>query len=76
MFVIVHKPFCRFRAQQLRIGFLVPRVVDLQEHHHRVIFVNDVVAVDWVAPDEVAEPEKHLRLHVVLQSEHVLAAGL
>ena len=50
MFVIVHKPFCRFRAQQLRIGFLVPRVVDLEEHHHRVIFVHDVVAVDGYRP--------------------------
>ncbi len=61
---------------KLRIRFLVARVVDLEEHHHRVIFVNDVMAMYGVSPDKVAESEKHLRLHVVLQSEHVLAPRL
>src|SRR5918998_1472898 len=38
--------------------------------------MNDVMAMNWVAPDKVAEAEKHLSLHVVLQSEHVLAPRL
>ncbi len=52
---------------RLRIGIRVSGVVDLHEHHHRVVFMNDVVAVDRVAPDEVTKTEEHLRLHVVLQ---------
>ena len=35
----------------------VADVVDVKPQHHRVVFVNHVVAVHRVAPHEVAEPE-------------------
>src|SRR5215207_8292562 len=76
MFFVIRpilSPVCRRR---LRIRFQVPGVVDFEEHHHRVVFVDDVVAVHREQTLEVAEAEVELGLHVVLKPEHVLAPRL
>ena len=39
-----------------------------------MVFVNDVMAVDWVSPDEIPEAKEHLCLHVMLQPENILAS--
>ena len=55
---------------------VVSNVVDYAEHHHGVVFVNHVVAVQGELAFEVAETEVHLRFHVVLQPENVFPAFL
>src|SRR5262245_48011629 len=52
---------------------VVALVVHPEEHHHRVVLVNDVVAVNRVVPAEVAEAEEQLDLLVEAQAEDVLA---
>src|SRR5687768_10775466 len=49
---------------------------DLPDEHHRVIFVDDVVAVERILADEIAEPEERLRMHVVLEPDDVFATVL
>ncbi len=59
---------------RLRFRLVVPDIVDYAEHHHGVVFVDHVVTVQREPPDEVAETEIDLRLHVVLQPENVFPA--
>jgi hypothetical protein len=54
---------------------VVAHVIDSGQQHHRVIFVNHVVTVQWEPPDEVTETEKHFCFHVVLQPENILPAS-
>src|ERR1051325_3855179 len=54
----------------------VAHVVDVKPQHHRVVFVNNVVAVHRVAPHEVAEPEVERDVVILTESYDVLAAAL
>src|SRR5688572_2053711 len=62
-----------YHMERLRLGPVIANIVDLAEHHHRVVFVDHVVTVQRDSPDEVAETEVHLRLHVVLQPENIFS---
>ena len=55
---------------------VVPHVIYVEPQHHRVVLVNRVVAVHWVAPDEVSEAEEDLDIVVLTQPHDVLAAPL
>ena len=43
--------------RRLRVRLVVADVVDESEHHHRVVFVDHVVTVQWEPPNEIAETE-------------------
>ena len=53
----------------------VPDIVNVEPQHHRVVFVNRVVTVKWIAPDEIAEPEEQFDVIVLSQPHGVLAAS-
>ena len=54
----------------------VAGIVYVEPQHHRVVFVNRVVAVHGVAPDEVAEAEEQFDIVVLSQPHDILAAPL
>src|SRR5687768_4794569 len=55
---------------------IVSHVVDIKAQHHRVVFVNRVVAVHRVTSDKVAEPEVDLYVVTLAESYNVLTAAL
>ena len=54
----------------------IPDIINVESQHHRVVFVNHVVAVHWVAPHEVAEAEEQFDVIVLSQPHDILAAPL
>src|SRR6185503_3966374 len=55
---------------------VVPDIVNVESQHHRVVLVNDVVAMHWVTPNEIAEPEKQFDVIVLTQPHDILPAPL
>jgi hypothetical protein len=64
---------CKTVLDALGQKFVVAFGFDFPSKHHRVIFVDHVVAVHWVAAVEVAEAEEELDALVRLQARHVFA---
>src|ERR671922_1498180 len=62
------------RSMSSRLDEVVAHVLHLPEQHHRVIFVNRVVAVHRVPAPEVAEPHDELDFFVEPEPYHVLPA--
>src|SRR6185503_18736845 len=58
----------------LRVRDVVALAIDdLPDEHHGVILVHDVVAVERITADKVAEAEERLGLHVVFEPDDILA---
>ena len=52
---------------------IVSRIIDVKPQHHRVIFVNRVVAVHRITAGEVAEAEVNINVIIFTKSDDVLA---
>ena len=55
-----------YHTERLGLRLVVADIVDRAQHHHRVVFVDHVVAVQRESSDEVAETKIDRCLHVVL----------
>ena len=66
----------RFGGSGLRHCVVVTSWSDLEDEHHCVILMHNVVTVERILALEVAETEEGLRLHVVFQPDHVFAPVL
>src|SRR5262249_53874614 len=49
---------------------------DVEPQHHRVVFVDSVVTVHWIAAKKIAEAEKQFDLGIVLQPDYVFSTRL
>src|SRR6185369_13310927 len=54
----------------------VPDIVNVEPQHHRMVFMDHVVAMHRIAPYKVAETEEQLDVIVLSQPHDVLAASL
>jgi hypothetical protein len=63
-------------ARPLRHNLIVTKRDDIPSQHHRVVLVDQVMAVYRVSPQEIPEPEEEIDSLVVLQSGHVLPGYL
>ena len=54
----------------------VTDIVNVKPQHHRVVFVNRVVAVHRIAPDEITETEEQFNVIVLAEPHDILAASL
>src|SRR5436309_15763514 len=52
----------RLMAPRLGSGIAVSALLDVEADHHRVVFVNQVVAMQQVAPREVSKAHEDSRL--------------
>jgi len=43
------------------------------ERHHGVVFVNHVVAMQWISPSKVSESEENLYRLIVVEFHHIFA---
>ena len=58
------------------MGTVVAGVVDLAQQHHRMIFMNKVVAVQWKLSGEIAKTKVNRGLDVIFKSQYILPASL
>src|ERR1700720_3086857 len=62
--------------RELRHVDVVSHGQDVPQSHHGVVLVYDVVAVDWILADPVAEAEEELDTLVGMQLRDILSRAL
>ena len=60
----------------ITILVVIAHIIYIEPQHHRMVLVNRVVAVHWVAPDEVPEAKEEFDIVTLAKPHDVLATPL